>query len=56
MTITDSPATEISELEAQLLFEEARRRRHRRWFIGTMLIFALALAAALVVSFAFENS
>ena len=55
MTTTDSPATEISELEAQLLFEEARQRRHRRWLIGTMLTFALALAAALVVSFAFRT-
>ncbi len=38
--------------DPEALFKEARRRRHRRWFIGTMLIFALALAAALVVSFA----
>jgi hypothetical protein len=52
MTIADAPATDVSQLEAQLLFEEARRRRHRRWFIGTMLVLALALAAALVVSFA----
>ena len=52
MTITESPAMEISELDAQLLFEEARRRRHRRWFIGTMLILVLALFAALIVSFA----
>lgn len=48
MTTTDAPAMETSELEAQLLFEEARRRRHRRWLIGMMLIFSLALAAALV--------
>ena len=52
MTTTDSPAVETSELEAQLLFEEARRRRHRRWLIGTVLIFALALGTALVVSLA----
>jgi hypothetical protein len=51
MTITDSRVTEVSEFDAQLLFEEARRRRHRRWFIGTVLVFALALAAALLVSF-----
>jgi hypothetical protein len=51
MTITDSPVTEVSELEAQLLFEEARRRRHRRWLIGTVLVVALALAAALLLSF-----
>jgi hypothetical protein len=50
MTITDSLSAEISELEAQLLFEEARRRRHRRWSIGTTTIFALALAAFLVVT------
>jgi hypothetical protein len=50
MTTTDCPATETPELEAQLLFEEARRRRHRRWLVGTVLIFALALVAALVVS------
>ncbi len=50
MTITDSSATEISDLEAQSLFEEARRRRHQRWFIAIVLIVVVSLAVALLVS------
>ncbi len=49
MTITDSQATEISDLEAQSLFEEARRRRHKRWFIAIVLIVVVSLAVALLV-------
>lgn len=49
MTVTDSPATEISDLEAHSLFEEARRRRRRRWFIGLVLLVVVSLAVALFV-------
>jgi hypothetical protein len=50
MTVTDSPATDISDLEAHSLFEEARRRRRRRWFIGLILSVVVSLAVALFVS------
>jgi hypothetical protein len=50
LTITHSPAREISYLEAQALFEEARRRRHRRWFLGVVLFLVVSIAVALFVS------
>jgi hypothetical protein len=50
MTVTDSPATDISDLEAHALFEEARRRRRRRRLIGLVLFVVVSLAAALSVS------
>lgn len=56
MRVTTDESLHEVPTEAQIpddpeaLFKEARRRRHRRWFIGTMLIFALSLAAALLVS------
>jgi hypothetical protein len=51
MTTTDFPATDISELEAQLLFEEARRRRRRRmWTAAVMSAAALAVVLGLIAS------
>jgi hypothetical protein len=50
LTITHSPAREVSDLEAQALFKEARRRRHRRWFFGVVLVLVVSLAVALIVS------
>ena len=34
MTVTDTPTRRFGVDEAQLLFEEARQRRRRRWLIG----------------------
>lgn len=52
VTVVDSPRVEPKLGEAQLLFEEARQRRRRRWFIGLVLFVVVSLAVALLVSLA----
>ncbi|HEY1650440.1 MAG TPA: hypothetical protein VGG09_01030 [Acidimicrobiales bacterium] len=48
MTVLDRPRVESSSpTEIEVLFREARRRRHRRWLVGSGLV-AVLLALALV--------
>jgi hypothetical protein len=49
-TTTEPPKTAPSEFETQVLFPEARQRRHRRWAIGIALLAVGAVAVALLVS------
>jgi hypothetical protein len=51
MTIVDSPRQTPEVDMAQLLFEEARQRRRRRWLISgiTILFILVALGITLIV-------
>src|ERR1700722_6441682 len=50
VTIVDSSRVEPKLDETQFLFEEARQRRKRRWFIGGVLVVVVSLPVALLVS------
>ena len=53
MTITDTPSHRAEANEAQVLFEEARQRRRRRWTIGGVVlafVVVIGIAIALLVS------
>jgi hypothetical protein len=57
MTTTTEPATaSSSEFETQVLFPEARQRRHRRWTIGIALSVVAAAVVALLVSSSFKST
>lgn len=47
----DQPLTDSSAAAARALFEEARRLRRRRWFIGLIVFLLVSVAVALFVSF-----
>jgi hypothetical protein len=49
VTITDVPTEAIGQDEAQVLFREAKQRRHRRWIVSG-IVACLVTALALVVS------
>jgi dipeptidyl aminopeptidase/acylaminoacyl peptidase len=55
-TTTEPPKSAPSEFETQVLFPEARRRRHRRWSIGIALLAAVVVAVALLVSSSSKSS
>ena len=50
-TNVGQPLADSSAVAAQALFEEARRLRRRRWFIGLIVFLAVSVAVALFVSF-----
>ena len=49
MTVTDTPIDRDEVGEAQLLFQEARDRRKRRWLIGGIATFAFVVLFGIVV-------
>ncbi len=49
-TTTQPPKTAPSEFATQVLFPEARQRRHRRWAVGIALLAVVATVVALLVS------
>ena len=47
MTLTEAPPTGATTRDAEALFKEARRRRRRRWAIGTVAVFAAGSPSSL---------
>ena len=49
MTLTESAPVEITEAQAEALFKEARRRRHRRWALGVTVIVVASLVVGVLL-------
>jgi preprotein translocase subunit SecD len=49
MTVTDVPTHRVEVDEAQLLFEEAKQRRKRRWLIAVIATFAFVILFGIVI-------
>lgn len=50
MTVVDTPRVEPKVGEAELLFEEARHRRRRRWLVTGAVVVAVVVSAVLAVT------
>jgi hypothetical protein len=50
VTVVDTPRVEAQRDEAQLLFEEARQLRRRRWFVSGAVVLVLMGCAVLAVT------
>jgi hypothetical protein len=50
MTLTDSAPVDVGAIAAEALFEEARRRRHRRWASGVLLVTAVVVTSGVAVA------
>ncbi len=49
MTVTDTPSHRTNVDETQVLFEEAKQRRRRRWLLGGIASFAFAIFVGIVI-------
>jgi hypothetical protein len=52
MTLLDHRPSELADQQAEALFKEARRRRHRRWFVAGVISLAGLVAALVAVQLA----